>query len=119
MPELIDTPTRIPVPGGKVIDEFVGRLRTGSDSVSVARMTAPAGWDDIAASWAAPDALLRRVDIAPRLVAPVADRLDARKIGPVLMPGSLAQSTAEQVARAESPTSALALLMVSPDFLRR
>ena len=46
MPELIDTPTRIPVPGGKVIDEFVGRVRTGSESVSVARMTAPAGWDE-------------------------------------------------------------------------
>jgi uncharacterized protein (DUF1800 family) len=83
------------------------------------RPRAPAGWDDIAASWAAPDALLRRVDIAPRLVAPVAETLDARKLGPTLMPGSLANSTAEQVARAESPISALALLTVSPDFLRR
>jgi uncharacterized protein (DUF1800 family) len=83
------------------------------------RPRAPAGWDDIAASWAAPDALLRRVDISPRLVAPVAEQLDARRIGPVLMPGSLSPTTAEQVARAESATSALALLMVSPDFLRR
>jgi quercetin dioxygenase-like cupin family protein len=46
MPELIDNPTRIPVPGGKVIDEYVGRVRTGTDSVSVARMSAPAGWDE-------------------------------------------------------------------------
>lgn len=46
MPELIDTPTRIPVPGGKVIDEYVGRVRTGTESVSVARMIAPAGWDE-------------------------------------------------------------------------
>jgi quercetin dioxygenase-like cupin family protein len=46
MPELIDRPTRIPVPGGKVIDEYVGRVRTGSQSVSVAQMTAPAGWDE-------------------------------------------------------------------------
>jgi uncharacterized protein (DUF1800 family) len=83
------------------------------------RPRAPAGWDDIAASWAAPDALLRRVDISPRLVAPVAETLDARKIGPILVPASLSSSTAEQVARAESPTSALALLTVSPDFLRR
>jgi quercetin dioxygenase-like cupin family protein len=44
MPELIDNPTRIPVPGGKIIDEYVGRVRTGSQSVSVARMDAPAGW---------------------------------------------------------------------------
>jgi quercetin dioxygenase-like cupin family protein len=46
MPELIDNPTRIPVPGGKVIDEYVGRVRTGTESVSVARMSAPAGWDE-------------------------------------------------------------------------
>lgn len=44
MPELIDAPTRIPVPGGKVIDEYVGRARSGSEAVSVAHMRAPAGW---------------------------------------------------------------------------
>lgn len=46
MPELITAPHRIPVPGGKVIDEFVGRVATGSDAVSVAVMSAPAGWDE-------------------------------------------------------------------------
>jgi quercetin dioxygenase-like cupin family protein len=46
MPELIETPHRIPVPGGKVIEEFVGRVATGSEGVSVARMQAPAGWDE-------------------------------------------------------------------------
>jgi len=79
----------------------------------------PAGWDDIAASWAGPDALLRRVELAARLAAPLGDRLDARKIGARLMPASLSTATAEQITRAESPTSALALLLVSPDFLRR
>ncbi|WP_129663685.1 cupin domain-containing protein [Phytoactinopolyspora endophytica] len=42
----IPTPERIPVPGGKVIDEFVGRVATGTEGVSVARMKAPAGWDE-------------------------------------------------------------------------
>ena len=79
----------------------------------------PAGWDDIAASWAAPDALLRRVEFAQRLVAPLGDALDARALGPRLIPASLAPATADQVGRAESPGSALALLLVSPDFLRR
>lgn len=79
----------------------------------------PAGWDDTAASWAAPDALLRRVEFAQRLVAPVGDAIDARALGPVLIPASLTPATAEQVGRAESPGSALALLLVSPDFLRR
>ncbi len=44
MAELIDKPTRIPVPGGKVIDEYVGRANTGSSAVSVAHMIAPSGW---------------------------------------------------------------------------
>ncbi len=44
MAELIDAPTRIPVPGGKVIDEYVGRVNTGDAAVSIARMVAPAGW---------------------------------------------------------------------------
>ena len=79
----------------------------------------PAGWDDTAASWAAPDALLRRVEYAQRLVAPVAATLDARVLGSKLLPAAYSPATQEQVARAESPASALALLLVSPDFLRR
>ena len=46
MPRLISEPTRIPVPGGKVINEHVGRVNTGSEAVSVAHMIAPAGWDE-------------------------------------------------------------------------
>jgi len=46
MAELISAPTRIPVPGGKVIDEYVGRITTGTESVSVARMVAPGGWSE-------------------------------------------------------------------------
>ena len=46
MAELIEGPTRIPVPGGKVIEEFVGRVNTGEGRVSVARMTSPEGWEE-------------------------------------------------------------------------
>lgn len=46
MPEIIDAPTRVPVPGGKLIDEYVGRATSGTDAVSVAVMRAPAGWDE-------------------------------------------------------------------------
>lgn len=46
MPELVAVPQRIPVPGGKVIDEFVGRVTTGTAGVSVARMVAPGGWEE-------------------------------------------------------------------------
>jgi quercetin dioxygenase-like cupin family protein len=50
VPQLIPVPTRIPVPGGKVIDEYVGAVNTPRTSlpasVSVAHMTAPADWSE-------------------------------------------------------------------------
>ena len=46
MPQLIDAPSRIPVPGGKVIDEYVGRASSATPEVSVAHMKAPAGWEE-------------------------------------------------------------------------
>ena len=46
MPRLIQAPTRIPVPGGKLIDEYVGRVTTSTPEVSVAHMRAPAGWEE-------------------------------------------------------------------------
>jgi mannose-6-phosphate isomerase-like protein (cupin superfamily) len=42
--ELIEAPTRISVPGGKLIDEYVGRVNSGEAAISVARMDAPGGW---------------------------------------------------------------------------
>jgi uncharacterized protein (DUF1800 family) len=83
------------------------------------RPGSPAGYDDIAASWAAPDALVRRVEMAQRFAARVGDRLDARSLGQTLLAGSLSEPTATAVARAESASTAIALLLVSPDFQRR
>jgi mannose-6-phosphate isomerase-like protein (cupin superfamily) len=46
MPELIEAPTRVAAAGTrpKVIEEFAGRVNTGEQRVSVARMRSPAGW---------------------------------------------------------------------------
>ncbi len=46
MPELIANPTRIPVPGGKIIHEYAGLASTGSSAMSVAKMESPAGWSE-------------------------------------------------------------------------
>ncbi|REG49700.1 uncharacterized protein (DUF1800 family) [Paraburkholderia sp. BL6669N2] len=83
------------------------------------RPGSPAGYDDIAASWAAPDALVRRVEVAQRFASRVGDRLDARALGQTLLAGSLSVPTATAVSRAESASTAIALLLVSPDFQRR
>lgn len=46
MPKLIETPTVITAAGNlpKKIEEFVGRVNSGTDSVSIARMKSPSGW---------------------------------------------------------------------------
>jgi uncharacterized protein (DUF1800 family) len=83
------------------------------------RPGSPAGYDDIAASWAGPDALVLRVDVAQRFAARAGDRFDARVLGQTLTAGTLSAPTATALAQADSGTTALALLLVSPDFLRR
>jgi quercetin dioxygenase-like cupin family protein len=48
MPELIEAPRVITAAGNKPkrIEEFAGRVATGAEEVSVARMTSPAGWQE-------------------------------------------------------------------------
>ena len=46
MPQLVESPVRVPVPGGKLIDEYVGRASTSTEQVSVAHMRSPAGWEE-------------------------------------------------------------------------
>ena len=42
----VDQPTRVPGPGGKTIDEFVGRVHTRTETLSVAHMIAPPLWEE-------------------------------------------------------------------------
>lgn len=46
MPRIIERPSIIEAAGTKPkkIEEFVGRVNSGTESVSVARMTSPEGW---------------------------------------------------------------------------
>ena len=83
------------------------------------RPGSPAGYDDVAASWAAPDALMRRVEVAQRLAQEAGDAVDARSLAPRVLPGDLSEATAGAIARAESRGTAVALFLVSPEFLRR
>ena len=86
---------------------------------AVWRPGSPAGYDDIAPSWAGPDALVRRVEAADRIAARAADVTDARTLAPQLLADGLTPATSQALARAESPGQALALLLVSPEMLRR
>jgi mannose-6-phosphate isomerase-like protein (cupin superfamily) len=46
MPQLISKPSRIEAAGNKpkIIDEYIGRVNSGTESLSVAHMRSPGGW---------------------------------------------------------------------------
>lgn len=48
MPRLIATPSLVEAAGTppKRIEEFVGRVNSGTDALSIARMTSPFGWSE-------------------------------------------------------------------------
>jgi mannose-6-phosphate isomerase-like protein (cupin superfamily) len=48
MPTLVPQPTRIQAAGTKpkLIDEYIGRVSSSTQSVSVAHMRSPAGWEE-------------------------------------------------------------------------
>jgi quercetin dioxygenase-like cupin family protein len=48
MPEKIQSPTVIESAGTlpKKIEEYVGRVNTGDEALSIARMTSPQGWEE-------------------------------------------------------------------------
>ena len=48
MPTLIESPTTVPAQGvpPKTIDEYVGRVNSETESVSIAHMKSPQGWSE-------------------------------------------------------------------------
>jgi mannose-6-phosphate isomerase-like protein (cupin superfamily) len=48
MPSLISSPTIIKAAGNKpkIIREFIGRVNSSTQTVSIAKMTSPAGWEE-------------------------------------------------------------------------
>lgn len=46
MPELIESPTIIQAAGNKpkIIEEYIGRVNSGTSDLSIARMKSPGGW---------------------------------------------------------------------------
>ena len=78
----------------------------------------PAGFGDTAERWAAPDALLKRVEYSALLGRRAAGR-DPRDLLERVLPGVVSESTRAEIARAESPAQGLALLFASAEFMRR
>ena len=80
--------------------------------------TSPAGYDDTVASWAAPDALIRRVEAAERL-ATLYPGTDVSALAVSLYGEGLNDTTRAAIRRAESAKQGMALLLSSPEMMRR
>ena len=46
MPTLVSQATRIPVPGNKLVEEYIGHVNTKEAAVSIAHMHSPSGWSE-------------------------------------------------------------------------
>lgn len=79
----------------------------------------PKGWPDDAATWCAPDAVIKRMSWAEGFAAVVAQDRDPNRIAAESLGARLSPQAAKAVARAESRPEALALLLMSPEFQRR
>lgn len=78
----------------------------------------PAGYDDTAATWLAPDAMTSRLDVAEQLAQLAEPTLDPAALVDDIFGKAASPQTREAVARAESQHQGLALLLMSPDFQR-
>ena len=75
----------------------------------------PAGFDDIAASWAAPEALVRRVEVAQRLAERAGSSVDPRALAEKSFPAHCARRPRTAIARAESPAKASLCFSSAPN----
>jgi uncharacterized protein (DUF1800 family) len=82
------------------------------------RAPSPAGYDDIAESWASPDGIWRRTELAERIAQNLRpDRVVER--AEMAFPEALSDETRLWLSRAETSRQALALLLVAPEMMRR
>jgi uncharacterized protein (DUF1800 family) len=78
----------------------------------------PAGWPDDSAAWLAPESLLARVDYAEAVGRSKGDS-DPLQLADLTVGAALSTESKLSIQRAPSRGDAVALLLVSPEFLRR
>jgi uncharacterized protein (DUF1800 family) len=79
----------------------------------------PAGWPDRAVDWDGAAAVFKRIEWADAAAGRVGNTVSAKELAPQILGGTLSAATATAIARAESGSQALTLLLASPEFMRR
>ena len=83
------------------------------------RPGSPAGWPDTADEWGGADALYKRIEWSNTVARYAGGRADPVALGEAVLGPALSDRTRTAIARAESVTQGIALLLASPDFQRR
>lgn len=79
----------------------------------------PKGWSEDADAWAAPDAIVKRMQFAQGFAAQAVQGRDPKSLAADALGARLTPATASAIARSESRPEGLALLLMSPEFQRR
>jgi uncharacterized protein (DUF1800 family) len=80
---------------------------------------APNGFNDLSATWLAPDAMSNRIDIAQLMAQEAGDGVDPRGLAEAVLGPRLTAATRDSISRAESPSQGVVLMLMSPEFQRR
>ncbi len=79
----------------------------------------PKGWPEDAQSWAAPDAIVKRMQFAQTFSNQAVGGRDPKVLADDALGERLTPETAKAIARSESRQEGFALLLMSPEFQRR
>ena len=101
--------------------EDPGRLNGGAALLGqpIWQPPGPNGFADSAAVWASPEGMKLRLDIVSELSRRLADAMNPEAMTEIAFGAAVSTPTRDAIRRAESRQQALALLLMSPEFLRR
>ncbi len=96
-------------------------LRRSFESLNYRPFSAgsPKGEPDTAADWAAPDAVMKRIEWAHRFSQILPARTDPMQLATEALGDALTANTRQTIERAASGSDGIAFLLASPEFMRR
>jgi len=83
------------------------------------RPGSPEGWPDTAQQWGGADALYKRIEWSNTVARVVGSRVNPVELGDAVLGTEFDPETSKAIARAESLSQGITLLLASPDFQRR
>jgi uncharacterized protein (DUF1800 family) len=83
------------------------------------RAPSPKGWPDVASEWAAPDAILKRIDWANLAADVIGETFQPIAFAESALGPALTDKTRTAISRAQTARQGIVLALMSPEFQRR